>query len=230
MEQEDFPRDGPEDPDQASLSDDEGSREEGGGPDGSYSGRSSTDGGGGGGGDSGDRSRERLAWRCVEAARAAASFVPRLTAHVLLPAAALRLPHSRAPAVRVPAGDRRSYSAAGAAGGPLTVAAVALRDLSAGAPLSCSWVDAELPFAARMAGLKEYERVICPASPISPSSPTSPSGASEPSLGGERPGGCGCPKCAVDTVDLSAPKDEDGGRSVERRLLEAARQAVDEDR
>lgn len=123
-----------------------------------------------------NRSRERLAWRCVQAARSASRLLPRLTAHALLPAAALRLPHSCAPAVRVPAGDRRSYNAggggggvvsgaptAGAAGWPLTVAAVALRDLAAGEALSCSWVDPEDPFSVRIARLEEYTRVPpCP--------------------------------------------------------------------
>lgn len=83
------------------------------------------------------------------------------------------------PAVRVPAGDRRSYnttsvngrndeqrhdtghvgSTAGAGGFPLTIAMVALRDLPAGTPLSCAWVDAEDSFPARTARLEEYARV-----------------------------------------------------------------------
>ncbi|CAN0504959.1 unnamed protein product, partial [Ectocarpus sp. 12 AP-2014] len=117
-----------------------------------------------------NRARERLAWRCVEAARSASRLLPRLTAHALLPVSALRLTHSCAPAVRVPAGDRRSYNVggggvisgaptAGAAGWPLTVATVALRDLAAGEALSCSWVDPEETFSARMARLEEYARV-----------------------------------------------------------------------
>lgn len=181
----------------------------------------------------GDRSRERLAWRCVQAARAAASLVPPLTAHALLPAAALRLPHSCAPAVRVPAGDRRSYNAhgGGGAGQPLIVAMVALRDIPAGAPLSCSWVDAQEPCSARMSRLRKYSRVT-----VVPPTPTSVAGLGE-SEGPRAPegaggcGGCGCSKCAVESHGTSG-RGEDSGRSglAVERLLEAARQAVDEDR
>lgn len=264
-----------------------------------------------------DRALERLAWRCVEAARAASRLVPPLSAHALLPAAALRIPHSCTPAVRVPAGDRRSYIAggttagggssgggavaeaeagkqksepgvptAGAAGWPLTVAMVALRDIPAGAPLSCAWVAAEEAFSARMAGLKEYSRVVVapppavslPVPPPSSSSPPPPrppppprsppstdrpsegsslkeeefagltgsGGRSGPSLSGCR--GCGCPKCVVEGDEEGVGGggggegnggdnggDNGGNHSrssgaVVERLLEAARQAVDEDR
>eukprot|EP00903_Cladosiphon_okamuranus_P010088 g9555.t1 len=178
-----------------------------------------------------DRSRERLAWRCVEAACAAASLIPPLTAHVLLPAAALRLPHSCAPAIRVPAGDRRSYNACGGgglAGRPLTVAMVALRDITAGAPLSCAWVDAREPFTARMSKLEEYCRVgvVPPAS----AGPGGTEGSRE--VGGAVVcGGCGCPKCFVESHDVGGcSEDEASSDLAVECLLEAARQAVDEDR
>lgn len=182
----------------------------------------------------GDRSRERLAWRCVEAARAAASLVPPLTAHALLPAAGLRLPHSCAPAVRVPAGDRRSYNArggGGAAGRPLTVAMVALRDIPAGAPLSCSWVDAQEPFATRMSRLREYSKVevVLPA-PSTAAGPGGSGGALEPGGAGSF-GGCGCPKCFVEGHDIGGCGEGEGGSGLgAERLLKAARLAVDEDR
>lgn len=183
-----------------------------------------------------DRSRERLAWRCVKAARAAASLIPPLTAHALLPAAALRLPHSCAPAVRVPAGDRRSYNArsgggGGAAGRPLTVAMVALRDIPAGAPLSCAWVDAREPFAARMSRLKEYCRVavVPPASSIV-AEPGSSEGPREVARAGGC-GGCGCPKCFVESHDVGECWEDEARSDLGvERLLAAARRAVDEDR
>lgn len=195
-------------------------------------------------GSRGDRSRERLAWRCVAAARAAASLVPPLAAHALLPGAALRLPHSCAPAVRVPAGDRRSYNARGGGGGaaglPLTVATVALRDIPAGVPLSCSWVDAQEPFSTRMSRLKEYSRVaVVPPTPavavtgLSEFESSSVGRGSEGAGGGAgRCGGCGCPKCFVESHGVGGGRGEGGDRSglgVER-LLKAANQAVDEDR
>ena len=116
-----------------------------------------------------NRSAARLAWRCVQAARAAARLVPSLSVQALLPAAALRLPHSCTPNVRVPAGDRRGYNAngggaeaekddsvSGAAGWPLSVATVALRDVSAGSSLTCSWVDAEEDYTVRADLLGAY--------------------------------------------------------------------------
>lgn len=119
-----------------------------------------------------NRSAARLAWRCVQAARATARLVPALSVHALLPTAASRLPHSCAPNVRVPAGDRRGYntnrgsggggegegdgSASGAAGWPLSVAMVALQDVSAGFPLTCSWVDAGEEYIARGDTLMAY--------------------------------------------------------------------------
>lgn len=193
-----------------------------------------------GNGSRGDRSRERLAWRCVEAARAASSLVPPLTAHALLPAAGLRLPHSCAPAVRVPAGDRRTYNApggggGGAAGRPLTVAMVALRNIPAGAPLSCSWVDAQEPFAARMSRLKEYNQVtVVPRTVSTVAGPGGSGGAreSEGAAVGGCGGGCGCPKCFVEGHDAvgGCGGDGDGSGLGVERLLEAARLAVDEDR
>lgn len=121
-----------------------------------------------------NRSAARLAWRCVQAARAAARLVPALSVQALLPTAASRLPHSCTPNVRVPAGDRRGYnansgggggggdegragiSASGAAGRPLSVAMVALSDVSAGSSLTCSWVDAEEDYTARAELLKAH--------------------------------------------------------------------------
>ena len=123
-----------------------------------------------------NRSAARLAWRCVRAARAAARLVPALSVQALLPTAALRLPHSCTPNVRVPAGDRRGYnansgggdgaggggegragiSAFGAVGRPLSVATVALSDVSAGSSLTCSWVDAGEDYTARAELLKAH--------------------------------------------------------------------------
>lgn len=121
-----------------------------------------------------NRSAARRAWRCVQAARAAARLIPPLSVHALLPTAALRLPHSCVPNVRVPAGDRRGYNsnrsvaggrggegeedapASGAAGWPLSVATVALIDVSAGSSLMCSWVDAGEEYIARGELLKAY--------------------------------------------------------------------------
>ncbi|CAM9974582.1 unnamed protein product, partial [Ectocarpus fasciculatus] len=218
-----------------------------------------------------NRSRERLAWRCVQAARSASRLLPRLTAHALLPASALRLAHSCAPAVRVPAGDRRSYNAAGGGGGgvvsgaptagaagwPLTVATVALRDLAAGEPLSCSWVDPEEAFSVRMARLEEYARV--PPDP-SDDGDVPPIGDCAASCGPLRCGvgggdggdcrgsmetgegklaqlhspggrGCGCPKCLVESGGLDGGGSEGvSGAGAAERLLKAAQQAVDEDR
>lgn len=233
------------------------------------------------------RGLERLSWRCVGAARAASRFVPPLSAHALLPAVALRIPHSCTPAVRVPAGDRRSYNAgggatigvggrrgadaeqkqnepgvatAGAAGWPLTVAMVALRDIPAGAPLSCAWVGAEGTFSTRMAELTEYRRVVVAPpppllAPVPPSSPPLPSPSadrpseeSSPEEGGfegsgERSGpllpgrrGCGCSKCIVEDNEGGVRDSEDGincsrpSGALVELLLEAARLAVDEDR
>lgn len=116
-----------------------------------------------------NRSAARLAWRCVEAAQNAARLLPPLSTRALLPALGLRLPHSCAPNARVPAGDRRNYAVscgvgggggggpiAGAAGWPLSVATIALRDLPAGSPLTCSWVDVSETFKIRMTLLKEH--------------------------------------------------------------------------
>lgn len=103
-----------------------------------------------------NRAAARRAWRCLQAARAAARLAPPLSARALLLGSA-SLPHSDAPAARVPAGNPRSYNSggggrgggaedskrAGIAGWPLTVACVALRDLPANAPITTSWVDDE---------------------------------------------------------------------------------------
>ena len=180
-----------------------------------------------------NRASARLAWRCLDFARAAACFVPPLSAKVLLPAAALRLPHSCAPAIKVPAGDPRSYRrdggvagddarfpTAGAPGWPLSVAAVALRDIPAGAQLACSWVDAEQRLSVRMAKLRDYGEDATTAAVIMPSAHDA-----------DHRGFCGCSKCRVEGA---AGQDEDGTPGFSplgtKGLLEAARLAADEDR
>lgn len=97
-------------------------------------------------------------------------LLPPLSAKVLLPVAA-SLPHSCAPAVRVPAGDPGSYSnskggdgvRAGTAGWPLTVATVALRDIPAGTTITSSWVDEEEVLDVRIGELLEFVTICHPA-------------------------------------------------------------------
>lgn len=198
------------------------------------------DGGGGADGSGGtawpsfranNRRAARLQWRCAQAARAASRLVPPLSARALLPAASAALPHSCAPAVRVPAGDPRTYSGrvsdvgvgvddgwggrprAGVAGWPLTVAAVALRDLPAGAPLTCSWLDAAggEDRATRIAMLEEFV-------PMTASSWAAGGGSTGRSSEGDDGGGGGGELCStVPSVSCGPPAigaalgEENGG-------------------
>lgn len=186
-----------------------------------------------------NRASARLAWRCLEAARVAAQVLPTLSVRALLPAAALRLPHSCAPTVRVPAGDPHTYRResvgviagfpmAGAPGWPLSVATVALRDVPLGAPLTCSWVDAGERFSTRMARLREYGKMAA----VWPSSRKA-GRHNGPAVAPEEvsPCGCGCSKCLI---EVAMEQDKFGPHELvplgTEALLEVAGVAADEDR
>lgn len=190
-----------------------------------------------------NRLSARLAWRCVQAARAAARLVPTLSVQALLPAAASRLPHSCAPNVRVPAGDRRGYNAnsggdggggvgggggeggadvptSGAAGRPLSVATVALCDISAGSWLTCSWVDAEEDYTARADLLKAY---VCPSWDMSASGFPPAAGGGCGVIGGEngcRGGGQVPPE---EPSPLQLERETEGFASLEKRRISEGR-------
>lgn len=186
-----------------------------------------------------NRASARLAWRCLEAARVAAQVLPTLSVRALLPAAALRLPHSCTPTVRVPAGDPRTYRSesigvnagfpmAGVPGWPLSVATVALRDIPLGAPLTCSWVDAEERVSIRMARLREYGKV----STVWPSSGRA-GHHNGPGVAPEGVSQCGrgCSKCRI---EVAMEQDEFGPHELVpfgmEALLDIAGVAADEER
>lgn len=182
-----------------------------------------------------NRSSARLAWRCVQAARAAARLVPALSVQALLPVAASRLPHSCAPNVRVPAGDRRGYNAnsggdggeggadvpaSGETGRPLSVATVALCDISAGSLLTCSWVDAEEDYTARADLLKAY---VFPSWEMSASGFPPAAGGGCGVIGGEKDCRGGGQVPPEEPSPLQLERETEGFASLEKRRMSEGR-------